>query len=173
MDMSWLTPKAEVRPVGEHGFGSFAVEPIGAGEVVAAFGGHIVTGAQLGDFDEARVSRSIQVSDDLYLLAPAAIEDGDLVNHSCDPTCGLMGEAVVVARYDLLPGQELTFDYGTCDASPYDEFDCACGARRCRGRVTGDDWRDREFQMRNNGWFSPYIARRIAAQHGRSGSAPL
>ena len=166
---SWLTPKAAVRDVGEHGHGSFALEPIPAGEVVAAFGGYVVTGSQLPEFDGARVSRSIQIADDLYLLAAPEVEDGDLVNHSCDPTCGLLGETVLVAKYDLAAGQELTFDYGTCDASPYDEFDCACGAPRCRGRVTGDDWRDRDFQMRNNGWFSPYIARRIAAQHGRTG----
>jgi len=170
---SWLTPKALVRDVGDHGHGSFAREPIEAGEVVAAFGGYVVTGGELAGHDEVRVSRSIQIADDLYLLASPMIEDGDLVNHSCDPTCGLLGEAVVVAKYDLGAGDELTFDYGTCDASPYDEFDCACGAARCRGRVTGDDWRDPDFQMRNNGWFSPYIARRIAAQHGRPGAAPL
>ena len=170
---SWLTPKAAVRDVGEHGHGSFALEAIPAGEVVAAFGGYVVTGEQLPDFDEGRVSRSIQIADDLYLLAAPEVEDGDLVNHSCDPNCGLVGQTVLVAKYDLESGEELTFDYGTCDASPYDEFDCACGAPRCRGRVTGDDWRDRDFQMRNNGWFSPYIARRIAAKHGRTGSAPL
>jgi hypothetical protein len=170
---SWLTPKAVVRDVGEHGHGSFALEAIPAGEVVAAFGGYVVTGGQLPDFDEGRVSRSIQIDDDLYLLASPEVEDGDLVNHSCDPNCGLLGQTVLVAKYNLQAGEELTFDYGTCDASPYDEFDCACGAPRCRGRVTGDDWRDRDFQMRNNGWFSPYIARRIATQHGRSGAAPL
>jgi len=168
---SWLTPKAEVRHVGAHGHGSFAVAPIRAGEVVAAFGGHVITGSQLGDFDEGRVSRSIQIADDLYLLGPEQVEDGDLINHSCDPSCGMMGDSVLVARHDLAVGDELTFDYGTCDASPYDEFDCACGAARCRGRVTGDDWRDRDFQMRHSGWFSPYIARRIAAQHGRPGPA--
>jgi len=170
---SWLTSKAAVRPVGDHGWGSFAIEPIAAGEVVAAFGGYVVTRAQLDGFDEARVSRSIQIADDLYLLASPVVEDGDLVNHSCDPTCGLQGETVVVAKHRLEPGDELTFDYGTCDASPYDEFDCACGAPRCRGRVTGDDWRDPQFQMRNDGWFSPYIARRIAESHGRTGTGPL
>ena len=163
---SWLTPKAAVRHVGEHGHGAFASESIAAGEVVAAFGGYVVTGADLPDFEPGRVSRSIQIADDLYLLAAPEVEDGDLINHSCDPTCGLSGQIVLVARQDLAPGDELTFDYGTCDASPYDEFDCACGAPHCRGRVTGDDWRDHDFQLRHDGWFSPYIAQRIAAQHG-------
>lgn len=85
---SWLTPKAVIRDVGDHGHGSFAREPIAAGEVVAAFGGHMVTGSQLTEHDEVRVSRSIQIADDLFLLASPVPEDGDLVNHSCDPTCG-------------------------------------------------------------------------------------
>ena len=163
---SWLTPKARVRRVGNYGFGSFAITPIRAGEEVAGFGGFVITGDQLGNFDESRVSRTIQISDDLYLLPPAEVEDGDLVNHSCDPNCGLLGGTVVVAKRDIETGEQLTFDYGTCDASPYDEFDCACGAARCRGRITGEDWRDPQFQADNAGWFSPYIARRIAGQHG-------
>ena len=142
MDMSGLPPKAVVRAVGEHGFGAFAV------------------------------SRSIQVADDLFLLASARIEDGDLINHSCDPTCGLLGETVVVAKDDLPRGAELTFDYGTCDANASTSSTVRAGLRAAGAGspaptgVTG-------IQMRNNGWFSPYIARRISARHGRSGSAPL
>jgi uncharacterized protein len=164
---SWLSPMAQVRPVGDHGWGAFALVPIRAGETVAAFGGYVITTGQLAEHSAERVSRSIQIADDLFLLAAPSPEDGDLINHSCDPNCGLMGETVLVAKYDIGIGEELTFDYGTCDASPYDEFDCACSARRCRGRVTGDDWRDPQFQAANEGWFAPYIARRIAASHGR------
>lgn len=162
---SWLTPKAQVRPVGEHGRGAFAVAPIAAGETVAAFGGYVMDRSTLAGQPDEQVSRSIQISDELYLLADELAEDGDLINHSCDPNCGLLGEIVLVAKEPIEVGEELTFDYGTCDASDYDEFDCACSARRCRGRVTGDDWRDPEFQARNAGWFSPYIQRRIEAEH--------
>lgn len=35
MDYNWLSPKAEARPAGERGLGSFAVEPITAGETGA------------------------------------------------------------------------------------------------------------------------------------------
>lgn len=162
---SWLSPKARICPVGEHGRGAFAVVPIDAGETVAAFGGYVVDRETLARQPEDRVSRSIQIADDLYLLADEAAEDGDLINHSCDPNCGLLGETVLIAKQDIEVGEELTFDYGTCDASDYDEFDCACTARRCRGRVTGDDWRDPTFQARNEGWFSPYIQRRIELGH--------
>ena len=38
MDYNWLTPKAQARPAGDKGWGSFAVESINAGETVAAIG---------------------------------------------------------------------------------------------------------------------------------------
>jgi S-adenosylmethionine decarboxylase len=48
------------------------------------------------------------------------------------------------------------------DGSPYDEFDCTCGAPGCRRRVTGSDWQRPELQARYAGHFSPYLERRIA-----------
>jgi hypothetical protein len=63
----------------------------------------------------------------------------------------------------ILPGEEVTIDYAMCDGSPYDEFDCACGSPICRGRVTGDDWRNPVLWERYAGHFSPYLERRIKA----------
>jgi hypothetical protein len=57
----------------------------------------------------------------------------------------------------------VTIDYAMCDGTAYDEFDCACGASTCRGRVTGADWRDPVLWERYAGYFSPYLERRIAA----------
>ena len=50
-----------------------------------------------------------------------------------------------------------------CDASDYDEFRCLCGQLTCRQIVTGADWRNPDLQEKYAGWFSPYLARRIAA----------
>jgi hypothetical protein len=49
------------------------------------------------------------------------------------------------------------------DGSDYDEFECACGARLCRGKVTGYDWMQPDLQLRYRGSFSPYLENRIAA----------
>lgn len=163
MDYNWLSPKAEARPAGEKGCGSFAVEPIPAGETVAAFGGWMVTGAALATLSDERQTRSIQVDGDLYLVSDKTPEAGDMLNHSCEPNCGLLGQTLVVAMRDILPGEELCFDYATCDASDYDEFRCRCGQANCREIITGSDWRDSALQEKYAGWFSPYLARRIAA----------
>ena len=74
--------------------------------------------------------------------------------------------------HTILPGEEVTIDYAMCDGTAYDEFDCACGAATCRGRVTGADWRNPALWERYAGHFSPYLERRIAAlrRATRSGS---
>ena len=163
MDYNWLSPKAEARPAGDKGWGSFAVEPIAAGETVAAFGGWVVPGTVLATLSADRQSRSIQVDTDLYLVSDETPEAGDMLNHSCEPNCGLLGQTLLVAMRDIDLGEELCFDYAMCDASDYDEFRCRCERPTCREIVTGADWRDPALQAKYAGWFSPYLARRIAA----------
>jgi SET domain-containing protein len=167
MDYNWLSPKAEARPAGEKGWGSFAVEPITAGETVAAFGGWVVTGAVLETLSADRQSRSIQIDADLYLVSNETPEAGDMLNHACEPNCGLLGQTLIVAMRDIASGEELCFDYAMCDASDYDEFRCQCGHPTCREVVTGSDWRDTALQEKYVGWFSPYLAHRIAALPAR------
>lgn len=163
MDFNWLTPKAQARPAGDKGWGSYAVEPINAGETVAAFGGSVVPLAVLETFNDDRQSRSIQVDTDLYLVSGETPDAGDMLNHSCEPNCGLSGQILLVAMRDIEPGEELSFDYAMCDASDYDEFRCLCEEPTCREIITGSDWRDPDLQAKYAGWFSPYLARRIAA----------
>lgn len=163
MKMNHLTDRAVARPAGPKGMGVFAVEPIEAGATVIAFGGFVVSRERLELLPEVQQRHTLQVDDDLFLTGPLAAEPADYINHSCSPNCGLMGATILVAMRDIEPGEELTFDYATCDAEPYDEFECRCGSARCRGKVNGHDWMNPELQRRYRGWFSPYLARRIAA----------
>ncbi len=39
----------------------------------------------------------------------------------------------------------------------------SCATPTCRGTVTGADWRLPQLHAKYAGWFSPYLARRIAA----------
>jgi hypothetical protein len=71
---------------------------------------------------------------------------------------------LVVAMRDIAIGEELCFDYAMSDGGDYDEFECLCGSLECRGVVTGRDWQLPELQLRYAGWFSPYLAQKIAHQ---------
>ena len=163
LDYNWLSPKAQARPAGGKGWGSFAEEPIAEGETVVGFGGWVVTRETLSTLIEDRQHRSIQVDEDLYLVSDDTPEAGDMLNHSCEPNCGLVGGTLLVAMRDIEVGEELCFDYAMCDASDYDEFACLCGTPGCRGTITGADWRDPVVQAKYMGYFSPYLMRRIAA----------
>jgi hypothetical protein len=70
---------------------------------------------------------------------------GSMVNHSCDPNCGIRtnetGAPDLVAWRFIAAGEEITFDYAMRNyVIEHFPSPCRCGARRCRGTVTG--WRD-------------------------------
>ena len=138
MDYNWLSPKAQARPAGEKGWGSYVVEPIQAGETVAAFGGSVVPMSVLQTFSDDRQSRSIQVDTDLYLVSGETPDAGDMLNHSCEPNCGLLGQMLVVAMRDIEPGEELSFDYKldvNASTEAKKRYACRCGAPNCRGTM--------------------------------------
>jgi hypothetical protein len=159
---SYLSPKCSVVNAPEKGgYAVKAIAPISAGEVIAVWGGGIVTSAELADLPPAYREHTIQVEEGLFLASLIADDPADYVNHSCDPNAGLSGQIVLVAMRDIREGEEITFDYAMTDGEPYDEFACACGSAHCRGRVSGDDWRHPELWERYSGYFSPYLQRRI------------
>lgn len=172
--VSHCDPALVVRPVPGVGAGVFTIAAIPAGQVVVAWGGEVVHRDHFLTLPVLRQTHSLQIDDDLYLLATPDLEPADLVNHSCDPSCGLFGATMLVTRRDLTPGEEITFDYAMTDASDYDEFLCSCGTTSCRGVVSGVDWRRPELWERYDGQFSPYLQRRIARMrhHTLTGSAP-
>jgi len=160
---SYLSAKLQGRLKPDRtGNGIFALEPLKKGELLAVFGGVVYPSTTFTFLSDHERSLSIQVEEELFLV-PERIGQGDYVNHSCDPNAGLSGQIVLVAMRDIQPGEEVCFDYAMSDTVPYDEFDCACGAANCRGRVTGNDWRIPELQKRYLGYFMPHVQRRIAA----------
>lgn len=63
---------------------------------------------------------------------------GRYMNHSCSPsTLTLPGTELEVAVRDILPGEEVTDDYGTLLLD--EDLVCLCGAPACRGVIRRDD----------------------------------
>jgi len=165
MALSFLSPKTDVRESKIHGRGLFAMGDIARNEIVAVKGGHIVDGETfrtkiapvLGPVE-------IQIDDDLF-IAPVTEEERELamlyLNHSCDPNLGVRGEITFVAIRDIWAGEELTHDWAMTDNDNY-SIECNCGARDCRKILTGKDWQRRDLQKRYDGYFSAYLARKIA-----------
>ena len=161
---AYLTDKCEVqnRDV-TGGKAVFARDVIEPGELIAVWSGRIVSADELDELSEQIRRHTVQVEEGLYLASYASDEGPDFINHSCEPNAGLDGQIAIVALTRVQPGEEVTIDYAMCDGSSYDEFECACGSPICRGRVTGDDWRNPVLWERYAGHFSPYLERRIKA----------
>lgn len=160
-----MSPKLTVRLSSDKsGQGVFAVEPIDPGEVVAVWGGRIVPEDIAAALPPQTRRYVVQVESDQYLAPLERIDPAELVNHCCQPNCGLSGQITLVALRHIEPGEEITFDYATTDSSPFLEFECACVKKPCRNKVRADDWQRSDVQAANRGHFSPYLQRRIDSQ---------
>ena len=165
MPLSYRSPKTEVRESEIHGRGLFAIADIAKDEVVAVKGGHIVDRKTLREKITLLLGPvEIQIDDDLF-IAPVTDEERELSmlysNHSCNANLGVRGEITFVAMRDVRAGEELTHDWATTDNDNY-SVECRCGAPNCRKTLTGKDWQRPDLQERYAGYFSAYLARKIA-----------
>ncbi|MBV9926622.1 MAG: SET domain-containing protein-lysine N-methyltransferase [Acidobacteria bacterium] len=163
-NLSYISPKAEVRESPIHGRGLFAREAFAPGEVVCVKGGYVFGRATLKSMPGWYRAAEIQVAEDLF-IGPLAEEEreGSMVfsNHSCEPNVGVRGQIVFVAMRRVEAGEELTHDWATTDDDDY-ELECRCGAHSCRKVITGRDWRRPDLQQKYKGYFSSYLSDKIA-----------
>jgi uncharacterized protein len=162
---SYRSRKTEVRQSKIHGRGLFARADIAKGEIVAVKGGHIVDRETLRREITPRLGPvEIQIDDHLF-IAPVTEEEreGSMLysNHSCDPNLGMRGEITFVAIRDIRAEEELTHDWAMTDDDDY-SVECKCGVLNCRKILTGKDWQRPELQARYAGYFSEYLAKKIA-----------
>jgi uncharacterized protein len=165
MRVSYLSPKTEVRESKIHGRGLFAMADITKDEIVAVKGGHIVDRKTLREEITPRLGPvEIQIDDDFF-IAPVTDDERErsmlYLNHSCDANLGMRGKIMFVAMRDIRAGEEVTHDWAMTDDDDY-SVECKCGAPDCRKILTGKDWRRPELQKRYAGYFSAYLARKIA-----------
>lgn len=65
-------------------------------------------------------------------------DHGRFMNHACEAASLSPGVDYELAVRDLAPGDEVTCDYGALNLEA--AFGCLCGAPRCRGIITPDDF---------------------------------
>jgi SET domain-containing protein len=145
------------------GFGLFARRSLPQGTIVVVKGGHVFDKATRDRVFQTLGPAEIQIADDLF-LGPSTVEEREAsmmyLNHSCDPNVGVRGQILFVTMRDVGESEELTVDYAMIDNEEY-EMTCHCGAKACRGVVTGFGWRKPELQRRYEGFFSSYLEDKI------------
>ncbi|HOS41946.1 MAG TPA: SET domain-containing protein, partial [Spirochaetota bacterium] len=164
-----LNPKIQKRQVGPGEFGLFAMERIAAGERIWT-----------PEFDAERPIRQLrweeiqqlppeergvflrfcyQIDTNLFSgytsMADAEADDANFMNHSCDPNCWYDANDTLTARRDILPGEEITYDYATDSTDRDWGFSCCCASASCRGSLHRDDWKALEHKYGDH--FISYI----------------
>ena len=142
---------------GVHGHGLFARDLIPRGERVIEYVGERITKAEAVRREDRRLARLAAGGDGcvyVFELNRRHDLDGDVpwnparrINHSCAPNCEAQrgrGRIWIVARRDIAPGEELTYDYGF-DFAEWRDHPCRCGAPQCAGYIVngGQRWRVR------------------------------
>ena len=141
--------RIQVRRSGVHGRGVYAIDYIQAGETLIEYTGERIS------WDEAMDRHPHDPSQPNHTFY-FHIETGEVIdalhggnssrwiNHSCEPNCEAdetdNGRVFIKALRDLLPGEELFYDYGLVIDERYTpklkkEFACYCGSADCRGTM--------------------------------------
>ncbi len=113
---------------GAKGRGVFAARRIEPGEQVWDYAG---VERPIQEIPSRLWKYCFQTDYDVYVV-PEKGSAGWFMNHSCEPTCVIMGRTRVVALRRVEKGEEVTFDYSTNVGWDGYSMDCLCGASACR-----------------------------------------
>lgn len=167
---SWVSPLIASEEIKGYGRGMFALDGISKGSIVAIFGGYVMTAKDELSLPEHMRDYALQIHDDFVLgiKKEDEIEEACYFNHSCDANAGIKGQIMLVAMRDIAKGEQVCFDYAMVLAKSEGvetySFDCQCGAKTCRHKVTDDDWKEKDLQERYEGFFQWYIQEKIDRQ---------
>jgi SET domain-containing protein len=141
-------PLFVLRPSAKHGTGAFATVPIRRGTRIIEYTGERITHEEAdARYDDDAMERHhtflMIVNRKWVLDAAVGGNDARFINHSCDPNCEIVvarGRVFIEAIADILPGQEITYDYAyereeDDEADADARYPCRCGAKACRGTI--------------------------------------
>jgi SET domain-containing protein len=140
--------RIQARKSGVHGRGVFAVAEIAAGERIVEYKGEVISWKEAlrrHPHDPADPNHTFYFHVDDKSVIDGGVR-GNLarwINHACEPNCEadeVDGRIFIMALRDLMPGEELFYDYRLVIDERYTpklkkEFECRCGSPHCRGTM--------------------------------------
>ncbi len=80
----------------------------------------------------------LQISNETYVdLEPPGL----LINHHCNPNCGILNDDTIIALRDIEAGEEIFYDYSTTISDDFEEdgseffMPCDCEDIQCRNKI--------------------------------------
>ncbi len=159
---SYVSEKCRVGQSAFDRYGLFAKEAIEDGEIVAIWGGQVFSDEecyQLSAHSSYFETHTVSVFWGMYYgsYSHEIRDDSELINHSCNPNVGLIGQILLVARRFIDKGEELTFDYDTTEVSAT-PFACNCGSSHCRKSISGNQGLPAGYFEANKPFVSWYLS---------------
>jgi SET domain-containing protein len=132
-----------------HGRGVFAATKIRRGAAIIEYKGKRMTldaamEAPDSDPDDPAHTFLFELDDGRVIDAGVRGNAARWINHSCSPNCVTSedddGRVFIEAKREILPGEELTYDYrlsidGRLTKKERARYVCRCGAPKCRGSL--------------------------------------
>jgi Proteins containing SET domain len=147
------TPWAKVRRSPIHGRGLYATQLIPRDTRIIEYQGERITKAESDRRELKRLAKQARGGDGcvyIFELTKRYDIDGSmawntarLINHSCTPNCRteiIRGKIWIIAKRDIEPGEELTFDY-RYGFDSWRDHPCRCGTERCVGYIVAAEYR--------------------------------
>ncbi len=125
--------KVVVRKTKKFGRGVFAIKRIRKGEKIASFDGPIYDD-DYEPWTEDMYNHAIQFGKAIWRDSKGIAR---LINHSCEPNCGIKKLFDMVAMRTIEPGEQITWDYEMTEKNKYWKMKCKCGSPICR-KVIGN-----------------------------------
>jgi len=145
--------KAIVKNTKKFGVGVFAKNKIRKGEVIAAFDGPIFS-YDYEYWNEDLLNHVIQ-------FAPRLWRDSNgiarLINHSCEPNCGIKGLFKIVAIRDIEKGEQITWDYEMSEKNRHWRMRCRCGHKECRKIIGNHKNMPAKVRAKYKGYLSRWL----------------
>jgi hypothetical protein len=114
-------------------------------------------------FRRTPTSHTLQISENIHLIATDMEAEENFINHSCDPNGYInFSDLSYRALRPVKPGEELTFNYLTTEWDMANPFHCGCIASSCFGDIRGLKYLTEEQQLGLARFLSPYLSMKLA-----------
>jgi uncharacterized protein len=148
-----MAEKLRIGDAGPKGKGVFAVARLEPGELVWDYEGKE---QWISDIPEGVWQYTFQVDYDRYIL-PEEGSVGWYLNHSCEPSCVIIGRTRILALSTIESGDEVTFDYSTNVGWDGFTMQCRCGSKQCRRIIRSYRYLSPELRGRYGGCVSRFL----------------
>jgi len=145
--------KIKIKKTKDRGRGLFAKELIKKDELIAEFDGEIY-GWDDDRWTDELADHCIQFEEFKWRDSKGIAR---VINHSCEPNCGIKNLFQVIAMRDILPGEEITWDYEMTENHPDWRMECECGSKICRKIIGKHENMPQEIRDKYKGYISEWL----------------